>query len=183
MWSRVFIFVLFGLSYGRSCYAHKVALLTGVYSFTAKTSVSQATLSNWGAYSFEYLIPFQQQFDFHFGYTINMEGGISGDIAYGLDLGVHYYPFNKTSNTYFKTPTLSLVISEKLRPFVGLSFHQRQFQSIRTSYAGFGFSMGADYAMWKRTDLTSSLRFLSLKGPESSTSTLVEIFGGIVINF
>ncbi len=155
----------------------------GIYSFSAKTSKSEANLSNWGAYSFEYMIPFYDQLEFHFGYTVNMANGIGGDIAYGLDLGVTYYPFSRTSNIYFQRPDFNLTILEQWRPFIGLSFHQRQFQSIRTSYAGFGITGGSEYAMWKRTSLVGSLRILSLSGPESSTATLLEMFAGFIFSF
>ena len=174
---------IFLLLFCTNVYAHKVSLLGGIYSFSAETSASKATVSNWGVYSFEYMIPFYKQLDFHFGYTVNMEKGISGDIAYGLDLGVYYYPVTKTSNTYFQTPTISLTILDKFKPFVGVSFHQRQFQSIRTSYAGFGITAGSEYALWKRSSLSASLRLLSLKGPEDSTASLIEIFTGFVFSF
>lgn len=177
------LFIFIGLVSSGHVFAQKITLMAGGYSFNAQTSKKKASLTNIGSFSFEYALPIKSQFEFHFGYTLNLEGGISGDIAYGLDLGAKYFPFQWTNNVKFKSPLVSLSIDEKIRPFVGISFHQRQFQSIHTSYAGFGFTIGSEYRLFKKTNIVLNIRNLSLNGPDKASATIMEVLVGLVYNF
>ena len=178
---KLILIVCFFISFNG--YGQKITLMMGGYSFSAQTSTKKAQLTNIGSFSFEYAIPVKSQFEFFFGYTLNLEGGLSGDIAYGLDIGTKYFPFQWTNDISASSSEFSLSIQEKMRPYFGLSFHQRQFQSIHTSYAGFGLTAGLEYRLLKNINLSFTIRSLSLSGPDKASASIIESLVGMIYHF
>jgi hypothetical protein len=150
--------------------AAKLDLFAGAYQLVAETDTDSEDISNLGAYLVSYQFPLQQQLELGLGYTLIMSDTIGGDLAFGFDLGLHYYPFTRVSDLEWSKDGDLMKIEEIWRPFATLSFHQRQFQSVSASYAGFSLGGGVERSMESLPfNLKAAFRLLFLNGPGSST--------------
>jgi hypothetical protein len=68
---------------------------------------------------------------------------------------------------------------EILQPYVSLSFHQRQYQSIQSNYAGLGFQAGSTYQLSHSIRLMAYVASIYLNGPLSSKVNEFQMAGGI----
>lgn len=150
-----------------------------MFSLTASGGTGDTSVSSLGSYRAAYGHSIFDKFDLTLGYTVNMTNTIGGDLAYGLDVGINYFPFTFSSPQEFEKDGVAINIDELWRPFVGLSFNQRQFQSIKNNYAGFGISMGTEYSFSKRYSLKAEFRYISLAGSSESEATEINTLFGI----
>lgn len=160
----------------------KIALTTGFFSYSGKSSNGAVTLSNIGAYHFNFLQQLYSKLAMGIGYTVIMSDGLGGDMSFGIDLGLNYFPFTGITNANYRTDQKSIRIAPLWKPYVGLSFHQRQYQSISTSYAGFGLIGGADYHWKDNISWSADVRLISLLGPKDATATEMTLNIGIVFD-
>jgi hypothetical protein len=160
-----------------------IELSTGAYSLTASSSTKNGNHSGAGIYHIMYHHRFFDQFSISLGYTIFMSDIISGDMGFGPDISLYYYPFSNSGKQYASDDGTSIQIQESLRPFVGLGFHQRQFQSVSTSYAGYGGYIGADYQWSDHLVIRGEGRYLSLNGSGETTAKQIDFLLGILIDF
>ncbi len=170
-----FVIILFSFS----AHASKFDLLMGMFSLSASGSTGDTSVSSLGSYRVAYGHSVFDKFDLTLGYTLNMTNTIGGDLAYGLDVGVNYFPLTFSSPQEFESNGVAVKVDELWRPFVGLSFNQRQFQSVRNSYAGFGLGVGTEYSISKRYSLKSEFRYISLSGSSESEATEINMLFGI----
>jgi hypothetical protein len=172
----VFLIFCFTVS---SCLAAKVDVMGGFFSLNAKTNSGSANVSTLGSYRVSASKSFFDSLDAVLGYTINMSNTIGGDFAYGIDLGVNYFPFTFTEPSHFESEGVSVRRDELWRPYVGFSFNQRQFQSVKNGYAGFGVNLGSEYSINKKYSLKSEFRYISLAGSSESEATEMNILFGV----
>jgi hypothetical protein len=66
--------------------------------------------------------------------------------------------------TLLKATTTTFKLQEKYRPYIGINFHQRNYQSAKSSYAGFSFVTGCelDIRLFLFNEYSHQLRILSL---------------------
>ena len=102
------------------------------------------------------------------------------DLGYGLDAGANYYPFSDSGDESFTDGVVTAARYENWKPFVGLSFNQRSFQSVRNSYAGFGFRAGVERHYNEKINLRAEARLVSLTGSNESEATETSLFAGLV---
>lgn len=159
--------------------ASKVDLLFGMFSLNATSPTGDTSVGGLGSYRVAYGHSVYDKFDLALGYTVNMTNTISGELAYGLDVGINYFPFTFSSSQEFKKDSTAISMEEIWRPYVGLNFNQRQFQSIRNSYAGFGLCFGTEYMLSKRYSLKGELRYISLSGSSESEATEINTLFGL----
>lgn len=164
-------------------YAGKFDFLTGMYSFSGKVGSRSSSISGFGVYEGSYLVPFNNQFEFVAGYSFTMTGVIGGDYSYGPKLGLNYFPVTYSGRTEIQLDRKSIVINELLKPYVGISFNQRQYQSIKTSYAGLGISAGCEKYINDRITLKGELKLNSYSGPSNSTASEMNILAGLVFDY
>lgn len=157
----------------------KLEISTGLYSLTAKTTKKTGSVSGPGLYRAAYSYGFGNQFEFQLGYTLFMSSVITGDLGYGPDLGALYYPMTDTGVRKVSNEKLILSVEDVVRPFVSIGFHQRQFQSVDSSYAGFSFGGGAEYGWSEGTSLKAQARYLLLNGPSNATANQIDILFGV----
>lgn len=161
----------------------KLDIAFGYFSLTATSSKSSGSISGLGAYQFLYRQAFTPNVEFGVGYSLAASGVVGGDMGFGPDLGLYYYPMTSTNGEKFESSDITFSTSEHLKPYIGGGFHQRQFQSTQSSYAGFSFLGGCEYYWNDQFSLKAELRFLSLNGPSSSTANELNLLGGLSFGF
>jgi hypothetical protein len=163
--------------------AAKLALTAGYYSLSAKIGEETAELANIGGYRFIFSKDINSKLDLVTGYTVLFEDMVAGDMSYGLDLGVHYFPWGQTLPTHFVFENVSMNTKSHWQPFIGLTFSQRQYQSVKSSYAGFGLTLGLEKSFRKGMSWYADTRFVSLTGSQDSTATEILVSAGIQFEF
>lgn len=164
--------------------ASKVDLDAGVYNFSAKntrTNTSQS-LSGLGSYRLGYRYGFFDHYELDLGYSLLATKTFSGDLSFGVDLGLNFFPFSYTKGIEIKTKSVSSSYQEHWKPFIGISFNQRNFQSISSQYAGAGIQIGIEHP-FQNYFLTTKLRYFSLLGPNNSNASQVDWFFGVSFQF
>lgn len=157
----------------------------GFYSFSAsnKRNDTSNTISGVGAYRLAYRHPLFDQWEFDAGYSLTASQTFSGDLAFGVDLGLNYYPWTLNGPQTLTGEGVLASFDDRWRPYVGFAFQQRNFQSTSSQYAGGGFKIGAEYFWTNRTYFHSSLRASALGGPNQSTAQQTEILFGLTFYY
>jgi opacity protein-like surface antigen len=161
---------------------NKLELSSGGYALSATTAKRSGSLAGLGIYRIGYSYGFGNQFEFQLGYTLFMSDIITGDLGFGPDLGVLYYPVTDTGIRNIVTENVQLSVEDVVRPFVSLGFHQRQFQSVESSYAGFSVGAGAEYGWSQDFSLKGQVRYLLLNGPSNATANQLDLLFGITFS-
>lgn len=164
-------------------WANKFDLMAGAFALEAKTSRQTGSASNLGAYKLNYATGVGKGIDISVGYSVIMSGTIGGDISFGFDLGLEYFPFSSSGRLRLSGPNRLMTIRPLWRPFVGMSFHQRQFQSVETNYAGFGVTVGTERSLDAPFDAKIMGRYLLLAGPNLSEATEMTVMAGLTYAF
>lgn len=168
---------------GLEARASKFDLMMGMFSLDATSSSGDTSVSSLGAYRAAFSHSLLDNVDVMIGYTLNMTNTVGGDLAYGMDLGFNYFPLTFTEPKSFEKDGVRIRRDELWRPYVGMSFNQRQFQSVRNNYAGFGVNVGTEYSLNKKFSFKSEFRYISLGGSGDSEATEMNVLAGISLNF
>ena len=166
-----------------SLWAKKLDWSTGYFKLVAKTPTSSGTISSVSAFQLSYRAALMSRLELSLGYSLNFAKYLSGDMGYGPDLGLFFFPFTSASAQRINKDDLYWESNEPLRPFVFAQFHQRQFQSIQASYAGFSVGGGIEY--WFKPPF--AVRILTsmskLTGPLKSTASETNALIGLSVEF
>ena len=176
-----FLTLTFGFSY-RVFAKGKLDISTGYYIFQAETDTETKELANFGVSRILYRSGLFRNFEFGLGYSLLLTKIISGDMSYGPDIGIYYYPITQP-DIDVQSGASSVWLSSLFRPFVGGSFHQRQFQSVQSSYAGFGLSFGSEYNYSKELMFKGEFRYMLLQGPSAYQANQMDLLLGITLPF
>lgn len=175
---------MLSLSMSSICYANfKLDTMFGYYNLKAETSSSSGTLSALGLYSFQARKSVLNNLELGIGYTLQMSKSFFGEVSYGPDLGFYYYPVSNSSPVIAENTTTTFKLQEKYRPYIGLNFHQRNYQSAKSSYAGFSFVTGCEFDLGYSFLINTQLRMLSLEGPQNSKAQEINFLGGLTFWF
>lgn len=180
------IAALFGIStFGDVANASKLVLSGGAYSFSAENASNRvtATLSGLGSYQIAYRHAINQNFELDFGFSLLATDTFGGDLSFGFDVGANYFFMTSAGAITSDSAAGNVVLNHRWRPFAGVSFNQRNFQSTSSQYAGFGIKGGTEYQYDERFALHGTLRYLSLGGPSQAGATQLDILTGIIIQF
>ncbi len=158
----------------------KIELSAGYFSINAKASGETAAISNPSVLRAGYLRPVLPQLEFSIGYTLVLADFSGSDLGYGVDLGANYYPFTASTDEVYRSDAVEARAYERYKPYVGLGFYQRQFQSIKNSYAGFGLAAGVERYVDRKINLKAEGRYINLAGSSDSTATELDLLVGIV---
>ncbi len=159
----------------------KLDLMFGGFTINAETESGSGSLSGLGSYMVAYRYSLSSSLELGLGYSLNATETFGGDLGYGPDLGLSYFPVTPTQSTEFRDANTSVKLSPLWRPYFSFSFHQRQYQSTQTSYGGFGIAGGTEYQWRPHLSLKAEVRTLSLTGPSNSKATEIDAFVGISI--
>lgn len=157
----------------------KIDALLGFYSLKATTSRGESSISGLGSYQIAYRYQFSTQIDLQVGYSLLASKTIGGDLAFGPDLGFLYFPMTSSGSVFAKSENISIEWGEHFRPYLGLSFHQRQYQSSQSTFAGFSFQAGVDYNFRPQMSWRSDLRIIQLIGPSNAKATEFDLMTGL----
>lgn len=166
-------------------HAGKLVVSGGAYSFSAQSQASRASaaISGLGSYQLAYRQVMGPRVELDLGFSLIATETFGGDLAFGLDVGANYYPVSNAEPLFADIGTTTVVLSDRWRPFFGLGFHQRNFQSISSQYAGFGVKGGTEFQFDQALVFHGTLRVLSLGGPNNSSAMSVDVLGGMVFQF
>lgn len=168
-----------------SAHASKLVLSGGAYSFTAENGSNKvsASLSGLGSYQVAYRQPAFEKFELDFGFSLLATDIVGGDLSFGIDIGANYYFMTGANQIKAESDLGVVVLNDQWRPFFGVSFNQRNFQSTSSQYAGFGVKGGTEYQLNDEFALHGTVRYLLLGGPNKSSATQIDILSGIVVQF
>lgn len=161
----------------------KLDTLFGYYSLTAETNSGSGKLAALGLYNFYVRKSFVPRFDFGIGYTLQMSKSFFGDVSYGPDLGFYYFPVSNATPLYANNSNTQFYLNESYKPYVGINFHQRNYQSAKSSYAGFSIIAGCEFDIGYKFSLNSQIRYLDLSGPQNSKAKDLNFLGGLTFWF
>lgn len=178
--SKVLLFLLLLSSHA---YANKISFGLGMYSINAVVDSKKTSISNLGAYKFQYHTTIEKKFEFTVGYSLLIENVFTGDKAFGPSVGVSYFPFGNESAVYGSNGAVSLLQIKNYNPYVFTSFSQRQYQSIKATYSGFAFGVGSEVGFSKTMSFFGDIQYGSLEGPSRGVSTEVMTTIGIIYNY
>lgn len=162
--------------------AGKFDIMGGFYSLKAQANNKSGSLTGPGSYMATYSYHFISHLDFTVSYSLFFSGVVTGDMGFGPDLGFTYFPFSSSAPINFKGEFESVNYRDSLRPFVNVSFNQRQFQSVDSAYAGFSGSIGTEYYWNSLFDLKGLFRYQMLNGPEKSTGSYFDFLLGVTLS-
>ena len=158
--------------------AGKVDVLAGAFSINAKSGNASSSVAGLGAYMLDYRISFWSNFDLIVGYSIDASKGIGGDLAFGPDFGILYFPLTHSDVITASSDTVVVDFQDHIKPYVGGSFHQRQYQSTNSTYAGFGGSLGSEFNFWKSFSVRAEIRDIVFAGPSGATANEINALVG-----
>lgn len=158
----------------------KVSVSAGYFAIDAKAGGEKSSISNPSMFHVGYLQPRWDNFEFKIGYTLLMADFGGSDLGYGLDAGMNYYPFSTANDETLQTSTVKVKSYQLWRPMVGFSFNQRNFQSVRNSYAGFGVNAGVERYYDEKINFKGEVRYVSLGGSNESEATETALLFGVV---
>jgi len=156
-----------------------VDVYAGFFDFSAKTESLSGAKSGLGAYKLSFLFPIGDRFEIGIGYSLLLADTFSGDAAFGIDAEAYWFPLTSSGAVSLSTENTQVMSSEIWRPFLGLSYNVRQFQSVETQYNGFGLGVGVERALRGGYDLKTFLRYVDLQGPNSATATEIIFLVGL----
>ncbi|HLE10536.1 MAG TPA: hypothetical protein VI754_04755 [Bacteriovoracaceae bacterium] len=160
-----------------------MGLLAGGFTINAVVRSQASSISNFGIYRFNYFQEVIPQIDLMAGYTLIMEDSVSGDLGFGIDIGPYFYPYGSRTSQHININNISLQTVREWNPFLAIHFHQRQFQSISSNYAGFGASGGIERAWKKNLLVIGELTYINLSGPSDSSAVELDMTLGVVYVF
>jgi hypothetical protein len=172
-----FIFSSFAAAKG------KLDVSLGYFSLDATTTRGSANVSGVGSYQIAYRTPLTTRIELLLGYSVIAAKVYTGDLGFGPDLGLIYFPITSAYPVMAKSENVSLQISEYFRPYLGAAFHQRQFQSTQSSYAGFSGIVGTEYYYNEMTSLKAEGRYIRLAGPSNGSANELDVLLGISFLF
>lgn len=158
----------------------KISLTGGYFGINAKANGTSSSISNPSAFRLAYQYPFLDHFELAAGYTILLADFSGSDLGYGLDFGANLYPLTFSHDEKAGDPHFDVKRYENYSPFIGLGFYQRQFQSVKNSYAGLGITTGLEKYYSKKINFKAEARYIQLGGSGESTATEINLLLGIV---
>lgn len=171
---------LFALAaFSGSAQAAKFELQGGGYIVDASTGSKSASVSGPGALAFGYAHRLVRHVEVTFGYTLL----IAGDIANGFDIGARWFPVTENEKTSWESGQATLVSAEVWRPYVGVGFSQRQFQSVKAGYSGFGADIGIERTLEESFVLRAAIRYRQYAGQSGSSASEWNGLFGVAFNF
>jgi opacity protein-like surface antigen len=166
--------------------ANKIDWSTGYFNLVAKTATATGVISSFSYYQLAIRTPIRANLEISIGYTLTLSKtfSLNGDLGYGPDMALVFFPFGSAASLNIENKLgLNFTQHEIYRPFVSGGFHQRQFQSIQASYAGFSLGGGLEY-WWKPNFGFRGLgQMILLRGPQKATAQEVDVLAGITFEY
>lgn len=173
------LFFVSSLAYGGN---EKLALDVGYFALDASAGGESSSISNPSAFRLAFLKPLTEKVELNLAYSLILADFSGSDLGFGPDLGLNYYFLTSAADKKLETEEFKVRVSELWKPYLGLAFHQRNFQSVKNSYAGFGLSIGVEHRYERNLAFRTEARYIGLAGSGESEATELGLFFGVVIN-
>jgi hypothetical protein len=179
------IFFLIGIFFlQNTAFGRKLDWTTGYYSLFAKTPSGAGRISSFSYYQIAFRAQLLSSLELSVGYTLTLSKTFAGEYGYGPDMGLVYFPLTAAQATRLEMETVaSFYQYEVFRPFISTYFHQRQFQSIQATYAGFSIGAGLEFWFLKNLGLRVLTQRVMLRGPLKATANEIDILAGLSYEF
>lgn len=155
----------------------------GYYNLKASTSSGEVSLQDIGLFKANVHFGLKENISFRPGYSLYVLKGKEIDYGYGFDFSFLYYPLTTISSFQINNSSVRWVHREVFRPYVGIAFHQRQYQTIQSNYAGLGLLSGLYYRpeiiQSEEIYLVSELSIIWLEGPLDSSLNETQLTFGV----
>ncbi|MBL7545572.1 MAG: hypothetical protein JNL11_17265 [Bdellovibrionaceae bacterium] len=161
----------------------KLDVLGGYFSLEAKTKEKSGKVNNIGSYQLNFRYAVTHYLEMAIGYSLVASKTYSGDFGFGPDIGLVYFPFTSANPIEATSDNVHFRGYELFKPYLSGAFHQRQYQSIQSSYAGFGFGGGAEIYWKQNMFFNTGIRYLPLGGPDSAISNELDLYFGVTFAF
>lgn len=161
----------------------KLDFTMGGFSLQASTSRGSASVDSLGAYQIAYRFSVLTKLEVLLGYSMLASKIYTGDLGFGPDLGVLYYPLTSASPVRAESDRVNFSFVEYYKPYLGTAFHQRQYQSTQSTYAGFSLIGGTEYFLNEFYSLKAEFRVIRLVGPSQGTANEIDLLMGISFPF
>ena len=163
--------------------AQKISAHFGFYDIRAESQSSSGNtsvlaLQRPGSYQLQAQFRLLEPLEIGIGYSLFYSKIIAGDMGFGPDISLIYFPKTAGSRQTWSQEGLSVKALENWRPFISGSFHQRQFQSIQTSYSGFGLQVGLEWAQNEQWGYVVKGGAQTLVGPGSLNFRFLDVNAG-----
>jgi len=178
--SSLLLIGLFGA--GQASAKTKIDVMGGYFSLEAKTKEKSGNITNFGSYHIGLRYAANAFLEATVGYSLVASKTFSGDFGFGPDIGLVYFPFTSANPIEASSENVHYRSYELYKPYLSVAFHQRQYQSIQSSYAGFGFGAGTEIYWKDNMSLNVGVRFLPLAGPDSAISNEADVLVGITFS-
>lgn len=162
--------------------AKQLSFAAGMYSIEATSASKPVSVSSFGSYRFSYSQNIWENFSFSAGYNLILEKATGGDKSYGLSFGANYYIGPEAALIKSHLDNVSVSYTSSLLPYIGFEFHQRQFQSTKTSYAGFGIVAGVEKYWRQDFSLIAEFRMITLGGTNNGEANEKTLMTGIALS-
>jgi hypothetical protein len=150
-------------------------------STTSSEAAKSAAVSGPYLFNLAYLLPVADKVQVNLGYSVLLADIAGTDKGYGLNVGFNYFILGSAKNENLKNDAIDVERFEIWKPYTGMSFYQRDFQSIKNSYAGFGINGGVERYYTKDVSFKGELRYISLSGTNSAIATEINAIFGIIL--
>lgn len=160
----------------------KLDILFGYFTLDAKTKDKKGSVNNFGAYQLNYRYAFANYLELAIGYSLIASKTFTGDFGFGPDIGLVYFPFSSSNAIEAVNENVNFRSYELYKPYLIGAFHQRQYQSIQSSYAGFSAGVGLEIYWKNNISINIQSRYLPLGGPDSATSNEFDLLAGFTFN-
>lgn len=151
----------------------------GGYSLSTKVQNRSQNYSGVGNYHFEIKHLFYKNVSANLGYTLIYDSVITGDSMYGIDFGASWYPLASTIYDSVSGQNITLGYSNRWAPYIGFQFNQRQFQSNKSNYSGFGLHAGVSFPFLSDMIWKTEMRYNQLLGPNDSSASELDLYLGV----
>ena len=152
----------------------------GKSSTTATDSNKASSISGPYLFNLAYLLAIAEKAQLNFGYSVLLADISGTDKGYGVNIGLNYFLIGSAKNENLKNDSLDVERFELWKPYAGFGFYQRDFQSVKNSFAGFGLNGGVERYYTKNMSLKAELRYISLSGTNSSVATEINAILGVI---
>lgn len=158
----------------------KLAADFGYFSLSANANGETASISNPSAFRFSYLRELTPKLELNLSYSIILADFSGSDLGFGPDLGLNYYLLSDGGDHIYRDEKFHVRVSDLWKPYIGVAFSQRNFQSVKNSYAGVGFSAGTEMYYNEKINFRVEARYISLAGTGESEAKEMGLFFGLV---
>ena len=184
---RTALVFLATLAFSERTYAHKLNFDLGFFSINAtpptNSGLNSISLSGPGVYAVSGSFEIFPSIEIGAGYSLFFSKGFTGDLGFGPDLTLHYFPLTRAAGFQASTGGTQYTEIEKLRPYVQVGFHQRQFQSAQSAFSGFGIGAGTEYQWDPKLSFRAGVRMMNLLGPSEAKFNYLDVTAGVQMHF